>query len=286
MIKTQYENLSKSYGIPFKAIEDNYIIDTIIGRGSFGTVVKGRDKKTQNIVAIKILQKDYSKRDMIPIIRNEIDIIKYIKSLDIEGVIKTYEIFEQFDCVCLIQEYADGGNLNDLISHRTDNSPLSNINENYSLISQLINSIQSLHKYGIIHRDLKCDNVMLDSNKNVKIIDFGLAGIKTHHDAINDVYGTLPYLSPEIVKGEMYSNKVDVWALGIMMYQLIYSKYIFEGNTINEIANKILYMKIKVDRSIDKESEKAKKVNDLIIACLNREAKKRPDINSIAEMLF
>ena len=185
-----------------------------------------------------------------------------------------------------IQEYADGGNLNDLISHRTDNSPLSNINENYSLISQLINSIQSLHKYGIIHRDLKCDNVMLDSNKNVKIIDFGLAGIKTHHDAINDLYGTLPYLSPEIVKGEMYSNKVDVWALGIMMYQLIYSKYIFEGNTINEIANKILYMKIKVDRSIDKESEKAKKVNDLIIACLNREAKKRPDINSIAEMLF
>ena len=270
----------------FKAIEENYVIDTIIGRGSFGTVVKGRDKKTQNIVAIKILQKDFSKSDMIPIIRNEIDIIKYIKSLDIEGVIKTYEIIEHFDCVCLIQEFADGGNLNDLITHRTDNSPLSNINENYSLISQLINSIQSLHKYGIIHRDLKCDNIMLDSNKNVKIIDFGLAGIKTHHDAINDVYGTLPYLSPEIVKGEMYSNKVDVWALGIMMYQLMYSKYIFEGNTINEIANKILYMKIKVDRSIDKESEKVKKVNDLIIACLNREAKKRPDINSIAEMLF
>ncbi len=103
---------------------------------------------------------------------------------------------------------------------------------------------------------------MLDKAKNVKIIDFGLAGIKTHHDAINDVYGTLPYLSPEIVKGEMYSDKVDVWALGILCYKLLYAKFVFQGDSVDELMAKILYGKIELNKEIETKNEKAKLINE------------------------
>lgn len=268
----------------FKSLDNEYKIDAIIGKGAFGTVVKAKRKKDDKEVAIKILQKDYNKHNALALIRNEIDIIKYIKSLDLEGVVKTYDIIEQFDIVCLIQEYADGGSLGDYVLHR-QKSNTDDIDIIYSMVYQLINTIKNFHKYGIIHRDLKCDNVMLDSNKNVKIIDFGLAGIKTHHDAISDVYGTLPYLSPEIVKGEMYSDKVDVWALGILCYKLLYAKFVFQGDSVDELMAKILYGKIELNKEIEIKNEKAKLINEIIMSCLKREAANRPDIVTLSTMI-
>ena len=268
----------------FKSLDSDYNINAIIGKGAFGTVVKAKRKKDNKDVAVKILQKDYNKPNALSLIRNEIDIVKYIKSLELEGVVKTYDIIEQFDIVCLIQEYADGGSLGDYVLHR-QNSTTDDIDIIYSIVYQLINTIKNFHKYGIIHRDLKCDNVMLDKAKNVKIIDFGLAGIKTHHDAINDVYGTLPYLSPEIVKGEMYSDKVDVWALGILCYKLLYAKFVFQGDSVDELMAKILYGKIELSREIEVKSKKAKVINEIIMSCLKREAAKRPDIVKLATMI-
>lgn len=268
----------------FKSLDNEYKIDAIIGKGAFGTVVKAKRKKDDKLVAVKILQKDYNRLNTLALIRNEIDIIKYIKSLDIDGVVKTYDIIEQFDIVYLIQEYAEGGSLGDYVLHRQQ-SNTDDIDIIYSIVYQLINTIKNFHKFGIIHRDLKCDNVMLDSNKNVKIIDFGLAGIKTHHDAINDVYGTLPYLSPEIVKGEMYSDKVDVWALGILCYKLLYAKFVFQGDSVDELMAKILYGKIELNKEIETKNEKAKLINEIIMSCLKREAAKRPDIVKLSTMI-
>ena len=268
----------------FKSLDNEYKIDAIIGKGAFGTVVKAKRRKDDKLVAVKILQKDYNRLNTLALIRNEIDIIKYIKSLDLDGVVKTYDIIEQFDIVCLIQEYADGGSLGDYVLHRQQ-SNTDDIDIIYSIVYQLINTIKNFHKYGIIHRDLKCDNVMLDSNKNVKIIDFGLAGIKTHHDAINDVYGTLPYLSPEIVKGEMYSDKVDVWALGILCYKLLYAKFVFQGDSVDELMAKILYGKIELNKEIETKNEKAKLINEIIMSCLKREAANRPDIVKLSTMI-
>lgn len=125
---------------------------------------------------------------------------------------------------------------------------------------------------------------MLDSEGNVKVIDFGLSGIKTHHDIVKEGYGTLLYLPPEIVKGEMYSNKVDIWTLGVVCYYLLYSHHIFNSCSVDEIMAKILYLKITVDDRVNRKNIKAKKINEIILDCLTRDVDTRPDINMISKL--
>lgn len=102
----------------YKSIDKEYTISSIIGKGGFGTVVKGTTIKTGIPVAIKILQKDYSKREIISMIRSVIDIIRYISSLNLDGVVKTIDIIDHFDTVCIVQEFAEGGSLADFVSKR------------------------------------------------------------------------------------------------------------------------------------------------------------------------
>ena len=279
LINTTIKKITK-----YKSLNDEYEIGDIIGKGSFGTVMKATHKLTSKVVAIKKLDKNYSKLDVISTIRSEVDIIKYLRSLDCAHVVSTVDIVDDLDSIYIIQEFVEGGTLKNYILMRNVSSIEHEMEHIYKIISQLILVISFLHRFGIIHRDLKCDNIMLDSEGNVKVIDFGLSGIKTHHDIVKEGYGTLLYLPPEIVKGEMYSNKVDIWTLGVVCYYLLYSHHIFNSCSVDEIMAKILYLKITVDDRVNRKNIKAKKINEIILACLTRDVDTRPDINMISKL--
>ena len=135
-----------------------------------------------------------------------------------------------------------------------------------NIISQLIDGIYILHKFGIIHRDIKTTNIMVEinspmkksiisnsfgtselqityediSNVNIKIIDFGLSRILGINEKSNDPYGSLSFKSPELVLNKSYDFKVDIWALGISLYYIIYKTVPFEGGTKEEIKKAIV----------------------------------------------
>ena len=141
-----------------------------------------------------------------------------------------------------------------------------NIQTILSLISQLIKGIYILHKFGIIHRDMKTTNIMVEinspikksivsnsfgtnelqityediSNVNIKIIDFGLSKALGINETSNDPYGSLSFKSPELILNQNYDFKVDIWALGISLYYIIYRTLPFEGGNKEEIKKAIV----------------------------------------------
>ena len=150
-------------------ILNNYAILTFLGEGSFGSVKLARDKLTNEKVAIKILEKKkFVDKEEEYLVKREIDILKKLNHLN---VIKTKNIFEDSENIYIIMEYCEKG---ELYNHIIEEICLNEKEASYYFY-QLINGLEYLHKNGIVHRDLKSENLLINKNNILKIIDFGLS---------------------------------------------------------------------------------------------------------------
>jgi len=147
----------------------DYILMQELGEGTFGSVKLAKKAKTGKLVAVKILEKSRirDQADMERIIR-EIKILKEIKH---KNIVKLHEIVENNEKIYLIMEYASGGELFDYIVSKDRLSE----REACEIYMQIVDGIEYLHTLGVAHRDLKPENLLLDSQKNIKIVDFGLS---------------------------------------------------------------------------------------------------------------
>ena len=216
-----------------------------IGSGHFGNVLLCTHKITQEKLAIKVIFKNHNDRDKIKnnhksnnpdeeleevrktenfkCIQWEKDIFMFLSNLrNIPNVVKCYEWFETSKCIYYVNEYCNGGNIKKL--NLTNNSSIINL-----FTKHLISGLYSLHSYGIIHRDIKNTNILLvkrdDGKLVLKIIDFGLSKVMGSNEFAYEGYGSLPYKTPEQLLGKKYNFSVDIWALGITIYWLIYNTF-------------------------------------------------------------
>lgn len=146
-----------------------------------------------------------------------------------ENIIKCYEVYEDVHCVHFVFEYINGSDLFDFII-QTENMRISE-DQSAHIFSQILDALHYLHLNNIVHRDIKLENFLIynhDSNLKVKLIDFGFAS-KTI-DFLKDKIGSLSYLAPEIFTEERYNNKVDIWAAGITLYNMLTGKQPFSNN--------------------------------------------------------
>lgn len=253
-----------------------FINQNIMDHGSFGQIIKAYDTVLKKEVAIKTINKKYDDLETLKMIRNEQDISLILKNMKHKGIIEIYDIFESKDMVYIIEEFIDGGNLKDYLSKNE-----TSYEDKDKIINQLIDAIFFLHSCYIVHRDLKLENILVSHTTQpiqIKIIDFGLSKIFTINEKMNEKYGTLLYLPPEIVLNDQYSSKIDIWLFGIIIYTILNNGgHPFANETdVERLLQKIISKKFNFDIFPEKYKE-------LLKVCLIKE-KDRANIKKIIEI--
>jgi len=207
---------------------NNYVLNKSqrIGRGSSGIVYLGHHRNTKDKVAIKRL--DVSQMaDKMSRIWNEIQIMK---SINHPSIVRLYDVFIDLEnnYLYLIMEYCDGSDLSDYTKKYT-----LDLTEVHKIMTQIKDGLLYLRKKGIMHRDLKPQNILLHEG-NVKLADFGLSVIiEGESQLLNTMCGSPLYMSPEIIEHQKYTAKSDLWSIGVILYQLIYHKHPYNNNCQN-----------------------------------------------------
>jgi serine/threonine protein kinase len=150
------------------------------------------------------------------------------------SIIRLIEVFESVDSHFIVLEFMGGADLFDYLENRDFFLGENRVRE---IAFQLAQGIKYLHNYGIVHRDLKLENIMMTDNTEqamAKIVDFGLAKIMGPQENANEPFGTLGYVAPEILQKKPYSFKCDIWSLGCIVYALCCSSLPFDNNDHKE----------------------------------------------------
>ena len=192
----------------------NYTLGAEVGSGAFGKVVLGKHNLTGETVAIKILDKMILSQtpEDYELVRQEISILKIVKH---KYIVQLYEILQTPQHIFIVMEYCEGKDLMDYILTKTRLSEL----ESLKFFQQLINALFYLHSQNISHRDVKIDNMLLDRNKDLKLVDFGLSTKYTDDTLLDQPCGTVVYAAPEVLDGNEYHGMLaDVWSSGIVLF--------------------------------------------------------------------
>ena len=267
--KYEFENFTK-------VIED--IFPKQLGSGSFGRVFLVSHNETKKLYALKVIDKrkllvSYGKLD---IIYNEINIHS---KLDHENIIKLYNVHDDPEHINIIMEYAPNGNLFELLSKQKNGF---SEYKAFEYFIQVVNAVCYLHNNNIIHRDIKPENILIGDDNKIKLCDFGWAKELTLENR-STFCGTVEYMAPEIVENENYDYGVDIWSLGILLYELLYGHSPFKANNTKNVILNIKSHELTYDDTNKIVSNSCK---DLIKKLLNNNPQKRYKIKDILEHPF
>lgn len=223
-----------------KYFEEKYKTQEKLGEGSFGVVYEAIHRESGERCACKIIQKEKAGGHRFQLATREVMLLKKVQH---EHIIRLKEVFEIQQKIYLVMELCERGELSMLIRNRGTLSE----DEARIVMHRLISAIAYLHKQGLVHRDLKLENILLSNNPNdpaddfyIKVTDFGLSIKKagnTADDMMDEFCGTPMYMAPEILENKTYSEKCDVWAMGISMCILLTGVPPFQGESDLRTAN-------------------------------------------------
>lgn len=249
--------------------KDFIINDEIVGSGAFATVKKGIERSTGETFAVKIISKRKAFTNGLDGVTRELTILK---NLNHPNIVKLKAFYEDDTDYYIVMEYVPGGDLMDFIAAYGAIEEI----PSKEIARQIIEAIDHVHSKGISHRDLKPDNILIahDDPVVVKITDFGLAKSKETEGTMKTFCGTLAYLAPEVlnnkkskikkrylgngkVKEDSYSNKVDMWSIGCLLFVIMTGHLPFSGATqelmFNNISNGQYHEKSLIQKNISSE---------------------------------
>lgn len=260
---------------PIKKLErgsifaERYEVVEELGKGGMGIVYKVFDKKIKEIVALKLIKPEIdSDAKMIDRFRNE---IKLARKISHRNVCRMYDLGEEGESHFITMEYVPGENLKSFIRR----SEKLTIGKAISIANQVSEGLSEAHSLGVVHRDLKPQNIMIDKKGNARIMDYGLArSLQTEGiTGTGFIIGTPEYMSPEQVDGQETDQRTDIYALGVILYEMVTGSLPFKGETPLSIAVKHKTDIPRNPREIDSQISEA--LSHLILKCMEKDKEKR-----------
>lgn len=265
-----------------KKIGEYKIIEKI-GKGAFSKVYKAVHESTDDIVAIKVIPKGKLNKKLLKFMEE-----LRSKDLDHDNVIKLIDIYITNNSIYMILEYCSGKSLDYYIKEKE-----LSIYKKKMIIRQIIEGAKYCDDRYIIHRDIKPDNILFVEDISeftdidfsiyddiVKIIDFDFAKILKPFDMTSTICGSPLYMAPEIIKGNKYNSKADIWSIGVIVYQMLVGEVPYRESNLIQILSRIYKTELEFPEDIDKDAK------DFIKSTLSVTPYLRPSYNELLEHPF
>ena len=246
-----------------------YQIIEELGKGGMGKVYRVLDKKLNEEVALKLIRPDIaSDKNTIERFKNELKLARKIRQKNVGSM---YELLEEKGIHFITMEYVSGQDLKGLIRQTGQLT----VGKAISIAKQICDGLSEAHSLGVVHRDLKPNNIMIDRGGNAKIMDFGIARAVKGKSITGPgvMIGTPEYMSPEQNEAKDIDPRSDIYSLGVIIYEMVTRKVPFRGDTALSIA-----LKHKVEVPKDPKEYNAQVSDDLshlILKCLEKEKENR-----------
>jgi serine/threonine protein kinase/Flp pilus assembly protein TadD len=240
-----------------------------LGKGGMGKVYKVQDTKIEEKVALKLLNLELAPGDKtLDRFRNE---LKLARKISHRHVCRMYDLGEAEGIPYITMEYVSGEDLKSLIRRIGQFT----VGKAIFIALQVCEGLAEAHRLGVVHRDLKPQNIMIDSDGNVRIMDFGIArSLRTKGITdTGEIFGTPEYMSPESLEGKDVNGRTDIYALGIILYEMLTGRVPFEGDTPLTVALKQKTEIPKDPRNVNAQIPES--LSHVILKCMNKEKDKR-----------
>ncbi|XP_065828351.1 aurora kinase C-like [Oscarella lobularis] len=247
---------------------EDFEIGRPLGKGKFGNVYLAREKTTKYIVAMKVLSKTQLKSGHFEHqLRREIEIQSHLRH---PNILRLFGYFYDTTRVYLILEYAPQGELYKALraERKFDEK------KSATFVAQLADALKYCHSKKVIHRDIKPENLLLGNNGELKIADFGWS-VHSPSSRRETLCGTLDYLPPEMIEGRTHDEKVDLWSVGVLCYELLTGSPPFETKSHSDTYKKICRIDVHFPAHVSPGAK------DLIMRLLRHDPKERLSLDRV-----
>jgi serine/threonine-protein kinase len=249
---------------------DHYQIEKLIARSGMASIFRAKDLESGRTVAIKF---PHPEMEADPVTFDRFKREQEIgEALDHPGVMKVFTDAKRTGRY-MVMEWVEGRLLRELINEQKKFSPERAV----KILIPVLEALEYIHSHGVVHRDLKPENIMIDSNDNIKLIDFGIAGMEGSRRLtfakLSQVMGTPDYISPEQVKGKRGDGRSDIYAMGVMLYEMLTGTTPFKGPNAFAIMNDRLLNNPEPPREVNPAI--TPELQEIIYRAIEREPKNR-----------
>jgi len=221
-----------------RVIAGRYVVEAVVGQGGMAVVYRACDKIKKQTVAIKVLRPEYeSDAEFVRRFSREAEAASKVSH---ENIVNMFDVGEEGDLRYIVMEYVDGQTLKDMIREKGRIEP----DQALRMTIRILAAVDHAHRNGIVHRDIKPQNILVDRQGRVKVADFGIARLKASQTTRIDseggasALGSVHYFSPEQAKGEVADEKSDLYSVGVVMYEMLTGQVPFDGETSVSVALK------------------------------------------------
>ncbi|KAL1502082.1 hypothetical protein ABEB36_007280 [Hypothenemus hampei] len=226
-----------------------YELEKTIGKGNFAVVKLATHVVTRTKVAIKIIDKTVLDEENLTKIFRETAILKKLRH---PHITRLYQLMESEQNIYMVTEYASNGEIFDHLAVKGRMTE----REAKRIFRQIVSAVSYCHSNGVVHRDLKAENLLLDHNMNIKLADFGFSNQFTEGNLLTTFCGSPPYAAPELFQGLKYDGpKADIWSLGVVVYVLVCGSLPFDGNTLQALRNVVIEGKFRIPYFMSQDCE-------------------------------
>ena len=258
--------------VPGETFAGRYDVKEVLGVGGMGMVFKAHDRELDETVAIKTLKPDYVGRDSTALERFKSE-IRLARKISHRNVVRTHDLGESAGVYYITMEFVEGKSLKDLIKAR-GRLP---VPATLTIGKQLCRALEVAHEQGVIHRDIKPQNLVVEADGVLKVMDFGIARLAQRKSGVTEagmVIGTPEYMAPEQLMGDEIDARADLWSAGVVLYECLTGSLPFNADSPIVLVTRVLEETPPKPRLI--VPEVPRELSDLVMRVLSKDRDQRP----------